>query len=152
MAYTPLVLEPVVSGLPAGFHAMQVEAMAEGYRSLQRLAADWAANVTRFDRADESLLAAFSNGALAGIGGLTIDPVVREALRMRRFYVRASYRRLGIGRMLARALLDKPRSAGRLVTVNAGTGSAPFWESLGFSPDETDGHTHVLARCASRYR
>ena len=152
MAYTPLVLEPVVSGLPPGFHAMQVEAMAEGYRSLERLAADWAANVTRFDRADESLLAAFSNGVLAGIGGLTIDPVVREALRMRRLYVRASHRRLGIGRLLARALLDKPRSAGRLVTVNAGTGSAPFWGSLGFSPDETDGHTHVLAGCVSRYR
>jgi GNAT superfamily N-acetyltransferase len=119
---------------------------------LGRLAADWATNVTRFDRADEALLAAFSNGVLAGIGGLTIDPVVRDALRMRRFYVRAAYRRLGIGRMLARSLLDELRSAGRLVTVNAGIGSASFWESLGFSPDQTDGHTHVLARCASQYR
>lgn len=152
MAHSPLVLKPVVSGLPAGFGAMQAEAMAEGHRFLGRLAAEWAADVTRFDRADEALLAAFSSGVLAGIGGLTIDPVVRDALRMRRFYVRAPYRRLGIGRMLARALIERPRSAGRLVTVNAGIGSASFWESLGFSPDETDGHTHVLAECASRYR
>jgi hypothetical protein len=47
---------------------MQAEAAAEGYRFLGRLAADWATNVTRFDRADEALLAAFSNGVLAGIG------------------------------------------------------------------------------------
>jgi GNAT superfamily N-acetyltransferase len=66
--------------------------------------------------------------------------------------VRASYRRRGIGGMLARGLLDKPRSAGRLVTVNAAGGSAPFWQSLGFSPEERDGHTHVLARCVSPYR
>lgn len=68
MAYPPLRLEPVVSGVPAGFGAMQAEAAAEGYRFLGRLAADWATNVTRFDRADEALLAAFSNGVLAGIG------------------------------------------------------------------------------------
>jgi len=123
---------------------VQAESRAEGYRSLERLAADWAASVTRFDRAGEALLAAYSNGVLAGIGGLTIDPVVPDALRMRRFYVRAGYRRSGIGRALATALLEHPRSAGRLVTVNAATGSTPFWESLGFAPDRRDGHTHTL--------
>jgi 8-oxo-dGTP pyrophosphatase MutT (NUDIX family) len=123
---------------------MQAESQAEGYRSLERLGADWAANITRFDRAGEALFAAYSDGVLAGIGGLTIDPTVPDASRMRRFYVRAAYRRSGIGRALATALLDYSKSAGRLVTVNAATGSTPFWESLGFVADRRDGHTHIL--------
>jgi GNAT superfamily N-acetyltransferase len=44
-------------------------------------------------------------GTLAGIGGLTIEPVVPGAFRMRRFYVRRPFRRQGIGRKLALALI-----------------------------------------------
>jgi len=139
-----LRLERLACGLPSGFAAMQAESQAEGYRSLERLGADWAANITRFDRAGEALLAAYSDGVLTGIGGLTIDPTVPDASRMRRFYVRAAYRRSGIGRALAAALLEHSKSAGRLVNVNAATGSTPFWESLGFVPDRRDGHTHIL--------
>src|ERR1700731_1022673 len=140
----PLRLERLTCGLPAGFDAMQAESQAEGYRSLERLGADWAANITRFDRAGEALLAAYSDGVLTGIGGLTIDPMVPDASRMLRFYVRAAYRRSGIGRALAAVLLEHSKSAGRLVTVNAAIGSTPFWESLGFVPDRRDGHTHIL--------
>jgi ATP diphosphatase len=140
----PLRLERLTCGLPAGFDAMQAESQAEGYRSLERLGADWAANITRFDRAGEALFAAYSDRVLAGIGGLTMDPTVPDASRMRRFYVRTAYRRSGIGRALATALLDYSKSAGRLVTVNAATDSTPFWESLGFVPDRRDGHTHIL--------
>jgi GNAT superfamily N-acetyltransferase len=62
---------------------------------------------------------------------------------MRRFYVRLAYRRSGIGRRLATALLELARNAGGLVTVNAAPASSAFWESLGFIPDPRDGHTHV---------
>jgi len=44
----------------------------------------------RFDRHGEALLAARVTGVLAGIGGLTIEPVLAGALHMRRFYVRPS--------------------------------------------------------------
>jgi GNAT superfamily N-acetyltransferase len=97
----------------------------------------------RFDREGEALLAARLSGVLAGIGGLTIEPVVPNAMRMRRFYVRRAYRRSGVGRKLATALLERARGAGRLVTVNAGPASTAFWESLGFAPDARDGHTHI---------
>ena len=80
---------------------------------------------------------------LAGIGGLTIEPVLAGALRMRRFYVRPLFRRAGIGRTLETALLGRAPTTGLLVTVNAGPGSAPFWESLRFAPDMRDGHTHL---------
>ena len=126
-----------------GFDALRAEARAEGYRFVERLAVDWTSCAMRFDREGEALLAAHQKGMLAGIGGLTIEPVVPDALRMRRFYVRAAYRRNGIGRKLAIALLERARSRSKLVTVNAAPASAAFWESLGFAPDIRDGHTHI---------
>jgi len=136
-------LRSVTKELPTGFDVLRAEARAEGYRFVERLATDWVAVTTRFDREGEALLAAYLHGVLAGIGGLTIEPVVPDALRMRRFYVRPAYRRSGIGRLLATALLERARSLGKLVTVNAAPASIGFWELLGFVPDLHDGHTHV---------
>jgi GNAT superfamily N-acetyltransferase len=136
-------LQRVMEELPTGFDVLRAEARAEGYLFVERLATDWMSGTTRFDRAGEALLAARVNGVLAGIGGLTIEPVVLDALRMRRFYVRLAYRRNGIGHKLATALLERARSASGLVTVNAAPASTAFWESLGFAPDARDGHTHV---------
>ena len=136
-------LQRVTKELPSGFDTLRAEARAEGSWVVERLATDWLSLTARFDRDGEALLAAWVNGVLAGIGGLTIDPVVPDALRMRRFYVRLAYRRSGIGRKMATALLQPARSAGGLVTVNAAPASAAFWESLGFVADARDGHTHV---------
>jgi GNAT superfamily N-acetyltransferase len=97
----------------------------------------------RFDRPGEALLAAYSEGVLAAIGGITIDPIVPDALRMRRFYVRPAFRRTGIGREIAHALLERAFRTSRVVTLNAAVDSVPFWENLGFAPQVRDGHTHV---------
>jgi GNAT superfamily N-acetyltransferase len=139
-----LRLEPVFEKLPPDFDGMRAEAHAEGYRLVERLAMDWEAGTTRFDRAGEALLGARVDGILAGIGGRTLDPVVPGALRMRRFYVRPSFRKNGIGRKLAEALLEDPNRIGNVVVVNAGQGSAVFWEALGFVPDPSEAHTHIL--------
>ena len=145
-----LELQLVIENLPAGFDALRAEARAEGHSFVERLAADWEAHRMRFDRHGEVLLAARVTGVLAGIGGLTIEPVLAGALRMRRFYVRPSFRRTGIGRKLATALLERARSTSPLVTVNAAPASFPFWESLGFAPDNRDGHTHFQKVAARR--
>jgi GNAT superfamily N-acetyltransferase len=139
-----LRLMRVSDKLPGGFDAMRQEARSEGYRFLDRLVGDWDAGTLRFDRPGEMLLAGEANGMLAAIGGLTEDPAVADAFRMRRFYVRLEFRRGGVGRRLAAALLDPALRSGRPVMVNAASGSGPFWESLGFAPDPRDGHTHVL--------
>lgn len=137
-------LDPVIENLPTDFDALRAEAHAEGYRFVERLAKDWEAGATRFDHDGEALLGAHVDGVLAGIGGLTLDPVVLGALRMRRFYVRPSFRRHGIGRKLVEALLKYPRRDGQVVVVNAARGSSAFWEALGFVPDPREGHTHIL--------
>src|SRR5258708_30103783 len=79
----PLELEPVLAALPAGFDALRVEALAEGFRQVERLAADWEAGTTRFDRDGEALLAARLNGVLVGIGGVTMEPGVAGGIRLR---------------------------------------------------------------------
>jgi len=137
-------LERIVTELPAGFDVLRAEARAEGYRHVERLADEWIAGTVRFDRDGEALMAAILAGQLAGIGGITIDPVQPETLRMRRFYVRAAFRRNGIGRALAEYLLSRTRALGRTVTVNAGAGSEPFWRSLGFVAEARNGHTYVF--------
>jgi GNAT superfamily N-acetyltransferase len=146
----PLVrLEAVVDKLPADFETMQAEARAEGHAFLDRLANDWASGAMRFKRPGEALLAAYSEGVLAGIGGITIDPIVGDALRMRRFYVRPAFRRAGIAGQIAQALLKRAGNA-PVVTLNAAVKSVPFWETLGFVPQARDGHTHVWRQAEPR--
>jgi hypothetical protein len=75
--------EVIIEDLPGGFDVLRAEARAEGFiKSI-----DWDAGTIRFDRDGEALLAVRVNGTLARIGGLTVDPVVPSALRMRRFSV-----------------------------------------------------------------
>jgi GNAT superfamily N-acetyltransferase len=145
-------LERVLTELPAGFQVLSAEARAEGHRHVDRLADDWQAGTVRFNREGEALIAAYIDGDLAALGGLTIDPSQPGALRMRRFYVRASFRRAGIGRAIAENMLARARAFGRPVTVNAGAGSEPFWRSLNFVADPHNGHTHRFEQTeASRF-
>jgi GNAT superfamily N-acetyltransferase len=140
----------VVNELPADFKAMRREARAEGHQFLDRLASDWASGTMRFDRPGEALLAAYSDDVLAAIGGITIDPIVPDALRMRRFYVRPAFRRTGIGREIALALLEGALQRVRVVTLNAAEKSVPFWKALGFVPEARDGYTHIWRRAQPR--
>ena len=127
-----------------GFDGLQAHARREGYRFLDRLAAEWQEGA-RFDRRGEALLGAWRVTALAGVGGITLDPVLPGTLRMRRFYVHPACRGAGTGRTLAQALLRQARRTGLAIVVNAGTPAAsPFWEALGFVADGGGGHTHRL--------
>ena len=111
---------------------------------LDTLAAGWEAREICFEQEGEALLAAYCDERLVGIGGITRDPAVHGALRMRRFYVAKQFRRRGIARQLAFSLLNRKEVAGRPILVNAGAGSEAFWESLGFTADRQQGHTHMM--------
>jgi GNAT superfamily N-acetyltransferase len=135
--------------LPEGFEALRAEAVAEGHRHMDRLAEDFASGVQRFDRDGEVLLAAFVEGELAGIGGVTHEPteMIEPALRMRRLYVAQARRRDGVARTIAAALAQEGFGHVALITVHAGNpGADAFWEAQGFTP--VDGHpwSHELRR------
>jgi putative acetyltransferase len=84
------------------------------------------------------LLLAFVDGELAGCGGLRALPDVdyANACEMKRLYVRPAFRRFGLGRLLAQALLDEARRAGYSVllldTLDDMEAARGMYASLGF--------------------
>ena len=60
------------------------------------------------------LLLAFVDGALAGCGAMRplLDVDYANACEMKRLYVRPAFRRSGLGRLMAQALLDEARRSG----------------------------------------
>ena len=133
------------SSLPQDFDDLRRDAVSEQYRFVERLHENWSSGAMRFDGRGEVLLMAAAAGTCAGLGGLTADPCVPDALRLRRFYVRPQFRGLGLGRELAVRLLGHARNHAPRVTVNAGTAeAAAFWERMGLLPAAQSGITHRL--------
>ena len=84
------------------------------------------------------LLLAFVDGALAGCGAFRAlaDVDYANACEMKRLYVRPAFRRFGLGRMLAQALLDEARRAGHSVmlldTLDDMESARGLYTTLGF--------------------
>ncbi len=84
------------------------------------------------------LLLAFVGDALAGCGGLRplADCDYANACEMKRLYVRPAFRRFGLGRALAQALLDEARRAGYSVmlldTLDEMESARELYATLGF--------------------
>jgi len=84
------------------------------------------------------LLLAFVDGALAGCCGLRAlaDADYANACEMKRLYVRPAFRRFGLGRTLAEAMLDEARRAGYSVmlldTLDEMESARALYSTLGF--------------------
>jgi GNAT superfamily N-acetyltransferase len=131
--------------LPREIAGLECAARQEGHLHIARLIDEWSADDIRFERGGERLLGAYVGEALAGVGGVTVEPALSGALRMRRFYISPEMRGHGIGRLLALALLNHARDFCSVVTVHPGNrGAARFWEALGFQPCAPDGDTLCL--------
>jgi len=138
-------IRPIAGTLPEHIHSLVVEARREGYHFLDRLIDEWSDGSNRFDRHGECLLMVFIGKVLVGIGGLTVEPEIIGALRIRRFYIHPSARGQGVGRLLADVLIGRARQATALLTVHSGSEDASaFWQALGFQPCLGDGYSHFL--------
>ena len=84
------------------------------------------------------LMLAYVDGALAGCGGMRALPDAdhANACEMKRLYVRPAFRRFGLGRALAEALLDEARRAGYSVmlldTLDEMESARELYATLGF--------------------
>ena len=139
----------VTDELPGDFERLRSAATAEGYRHLDRLSQDWNSHAQRFAGAGEVLLAAYREGELVGVGGVTREPsdIAEPALRLRRLFVHASARRNGAGRTIVAALVHEGFDNAPLLTVNAGDAVASaFWEAQGFRPVAGRAWSHELRR------
>jgi len=137
----------VGTALPAGVTRLAEAAAAEGVRNMQKLVADWQSGAQRFDAGAAALFAAIEQGDLAGVGGVKPETGAGEsAMRMHRFYVHPSYRRLGIAKRIAHAAMSHALMHAPLLTCNAraSEAAAPFWMALGFAPVDAAGYTHIF--------
>ncbi len=84
------------------------------------------------------LLLAYVDGALAACGGFRAlaDVDYANACEMKRLYVRPPFRRFGLGRILAQALIDHATQAGHscmlLDTLDDMEAARNLYETLGF--------------------
>lgn len=140
-------LERLVEALPCEFDVIVAEAAAEGVRNMAMLAREFGAAQDPFREPGGALFAAFVEGALAGVGGVTPEAALAEpAMRLRRLFVRPAFRRAGVGRALAGAMMQQGFQTAPLLTLNAAASPAapPFWEAMGFAPVDWPGVTHAL--------
>lgn len=87
---------------------------------------------------DGALLLAYVDGELAGCGAMRPlhDTDYANACEMKRLYVRRAFRRFGLGRVIAQALIDRAIAAGHSVmlldTLDDMEAARGLYESLGF--------------------
>jgi GNAT superfamily N-acetyltransferase len=130
-----------IASLPNGLEGLRADAEADGYRHMRRLAAEFEASREMF----HAVQAAFIDGGLAGIGGITDEPQPTSgpAWRLRRLYVHREFRRRGVARAIVAALLADAANKVSIVTAHAGDDSAArFWEAIGFQQATCKAWTH----------
>lgn len=136
----------LVEGLPDEFAAILAEAAAEGVRNMAMLAREVGTATDPYVDPG-ALFAAWVDGDLAGVGGVTVQTGLAEpAMRMRRLYVRPAFRRAGVARALAGAMMQQGIQTAPLLVLNAAASDAapPFWEAMGFEQADWPGITHAL--------
>ena len=142
-------IEHLHDALPAGIDALATASRAEGIRNISLLVEQWQSGAQRFDQHNAALFAAFRDGELAGIGGITREDGIDEpAMRVRRFYVLPQFRRSGIATALAKACMAHGLRICPILTCNAQASDAAgvFWEAMGFEAVELPTITHVFRR------
>jgi GNAT superfamily N-acetyltransferase len=138
----------------SGFDSLHAEARAEGYDFLDTLREEWIAGTNRYDGPGEVLCGHLKDGVLIAVGGLNCDPFAGQPDmgRLRRIYVRAGWRKQGVGQALVADLLDRARphfSCVRLRAENAV--AARLYERMGFVPLDSPDATHILHFAAASH-
>jgi GNAT superfamily N-acetyltransferase len=135
----------VENELPADIGRLAAIGTREGFSFVERLVREWQSGENRFAAPCEVCFFLYRDGALAGFGGLNVDPYAGDTSvgRVRHVYVDPALRGGGLGERLVRAIIAAARPGFRRVRL-ATRQAAPFYENLGFVPTAEEGATHVM--------
>lgn len=129
---TPEMLDAARGILREYAESLGIDLCFQGFEAeLQTLPGDYAPPAG-------TLLLAYVDGELAGCGGMRplADVDYANACEMKRLYVRRAFRRFGLGRLLAQALLDAAVQSGYSVmlldTLDDMEAARELYASLGF--------------------
>ena len=134
-----------LSALPGEILILEAEAVAEGFRFLTRLIAEWHSGANRFDQPGECLLGVFNSGQLIAVGGLSRDPYAGPDVgRLRRVYVAQASRERHVGKALVGQLLERAAQQVRVVRLSTDTHEgAAFYLRCGFESIQDEHATHM---------
>ncbi len=134
-----------LSALPEEILILEAEAVAEGFRFLTRLVAEWHSGANRFDQSGECLLGVFNSGQLIAVGGLSRDPYAGPDVgRLRRVYVAQASRERHVGKALVGQLLERAAQQFRVVRLSTDTHEgAAFYLRCGFESIQDEHATHM---------
>ena len=124
-----------------------IEAESQGHRFMRRLLDDWVSGANRFEKTGEFLMSARIEGRLVAVGGLNIDPyaLIEHVGRLRHVYVLDCARRLGIGTLLVKRIMDDAAESFSMLRLRTKTfDAAEFYERLGFQKTNEQSATHVI--------
>lgn len=131
-----------------GFQELKSESIVFGFNMLRRLEENWLTNHNRFDKSGEKLSGAFNDGVLIGLCGLNHDPFTSQARtgRLRHLYVGIEWRRMHVGSLLLREVLNNSDRWFDVINTNAPPSAFTFYERAGFIPlTDADKVTHCLS-------
>lgn len=117
---------------PIGLKELVCESELEGFRFLTRLSNEFDSSGKAFDQQGETLMVARDADRLIAIGGISNHDGVA---RLRRFYVKKAYRKLGVGTLLLQNLEMFASQYFSCITLFTDTASASkFYEARGYLP------------------
>lgn len=111
------------------------ESRAEGFDFLQRLKDEYASGANRFDKPGEAIFGVRdAQGRLVAVGGLNRDPFQDDPNvgRLRRVYVRPSWRRRGLAARLVATVLEAARAHFNRVQLRSTEEAMEFYRVMGF--------------------
>ena len=125
---------------------LEADANADGQGMVSRLIREWRDGRNRFCAAGEKVYVAKRGERVCGVCGVNRDPYAGDDSigRVRRLYVSARERRLGVGRALIDRLMADARGVYSWIHLRAHEHrAAAFYEANGFEPiaDNPD-YTH----------
>ncbi|MEL7095727.1 MAG: GNAT family N-acetyltransferase [Pseudomonadota bacterium] len=144
-----VTLRRVEDELPFGFQALMQHSQDEGIKNMSMLQENWLSGAERFNKNGAALFGAFFENELIGLGGTTKEiGYTGSAMRMRRLFVLAHWRRKGVAGLIARQCMDWGLQSAKILTCNAqaSAAAAPFWERMGFEPVSLPRITHIYSR------
>jgi GNAT superfamily N-acetyltransferase len=135
--------------LPMGdLQPLLEESPAQGFELLDRLAAEYASGINRFDKPGEALFGVYRGRKLIAVGGLNQDPYLSgtDIARVRHVYVLSACRKQGIGKQLMQAIIGEAKGRYRLLTLRTFSAEADgFYRAIGFqTKPEIKWATHHL--------
>ncbi len=138
----------IAADLPDGFTDLAGAARAEGFNFLDRLEARWTNGAYDGDR-NASVFAVFGEDRPIAIGAQTFDEYdpSPEHRRIRHFYVHPDFRRNGVGRTLAGALIREAFQLAPHLHLRATHDlSHAFWDAMGFERVDRPDRSHRISR------